>query len=77
MIIYSYQSENLVNKIKADGIATVEFSETNLYRHTQNSRNGQLFEAYMWMWKPRRMTMATILMKREESSRYYHFGDGI
>ena len=37
MIIYSYQSENLVDKIKADGIATVEFSETNLYRHTQNS----------------------------------------
>ena len=49
MIIYSYQSENLVDKIKADGIATVEFTETNLYRHTQNGRNGQLFEAYMWM----------------------------
>ena len=51
--IYTYQPKNLIDKLMADGIVAVEFSQTNLYKNMQMCPNPAgvhvLEEAYLWM----------------------------
>lgn len=34
MTIYSYQPQNLIDKINSNGLVFVDFTETNLYKQT-------------------------------------------
>ena len=50
LTIYTYQPQNLIDKINANGFVFVEFKETNLYKQTQAGTGSPLYhDAYMWM----------------------------
>ena len=51
MIIYTYQTQSLIDEINSHGHAFVEFTKTNLYRQTQiPGKNMEAYhEAYVWM----------------------------
>lgn len=51
MIIYTYQPQELIDKVNKRGFIYVDFAKTNLYRQSQlPGRNMEAYhEAYMWM----------------------------